>query len=62
MSKLMISSLLFVFAGCVLWMAAVVAVAVSGNPDNWIDAGTIVGVLGLVILYIDQMVEERRAK
>lgn len=62
MSKLMFSALLIMAVGIILWAVAILAQLTGGNPDGWVDAGTIVGLLGFVPLYIDQRVEERRAK
>lgn len=62
MSKLMISALCIMAVAIVLWTVAVFVQIFSGNPDGWVDAGTIIGLLGFVPLYIDQIVEERRAK
>ena len=62
MSKLMFSALLIMAVGIILWAVAILAQLTGGNPDGWVDAGTIVGLLGFVPLYIDQKSEERRAK
>lgn len=62
MSKLMISALCIMAVAIVLWTVAVFVQIFRGNPDGWIDAGTIIGLLGFVPLYIDQKVEERRAR
>lgn len=58
----MFSALLIMAVGIILWAVAILAQLTGGNPDGWVDAGTIVGLLGFVPLYIDQRVEERRAK
>jgi hypothetical protein len=46
----------------VLWTVAVMVQIFHGNPDGWVDAGAIVGILSIIPIYIDQRVEERRAK
>lgn len=62
MSKLMFSAIAIMAAGIILWAVAILAQVTGGDPDGWIDAGTIIGLLGFVPLYIDQKVEERRAR
>lgn len=58
----MFSALCIMAVAIVLWTVAVFVQIFHGNPDGWVDAGTIVGLLGFVPLYIDQIVGERRAR
>lgn len=62
MSKLMFSALCIMAVGIILWAVAILAQLTGGNPDGWVDAGAIVGILSIIPIYIDQRVEERRAK
>lgn len=61
MSKIMFSALCIMAVGIVLWAVAILAQLTGGNPDGWVDAGVVVGLVSLVPLYLDGKTE-RRAK
>lgn len=62
MSKLMFSALCIMAVAAILWTVAVMVQIFHGNPDGWVEAGVIMGLVSLIPIYIDQKVEERRAK
>ena len=45
-----------------MWAVALMVRFFNGNPDGWVDAGTVLYIVSLVPLFIESKTEERRAK
>lgn len=62
MSKLMLSSVVMQTIGICLWIAACVVKAANGIADGWVDAAVLTNVIGFVPVFVESLLEERRAK
>lgn len=62
MTKLMISSVVMQTVGVCLWIAACIVKAANGIADGWVDAAVLTNVIGFVPMFVESVIEERRAK
>lgn len=60
MTKLMLSSVVMQTIGAGLWIAACIVKAANGISDGWVDAAVLVQAVGLLPIFIESKIEERK--